>query len=187
MIGFVRGKVFNFGADYCLIDTGSIGYRINFCHPEELKIGQEVLIYTYQNVREDEISLFGFLTLEEYELFLKLISVKGLGPKTASNILGFTTVSNITDAIENNDVAFMKRLPGIGSKTASQIILDLKGKLVEKKNDEVVNEKMQDVVQALKSLGYKNSEITPVIKKIEGEDLSVDAYIKKALGLLLKG
>ena len=186
MIGFIRGKVFDFGLDYCLIDTGTIGYRINFYHPESLKLNEDVIIYTYQNVREDEISLYGFLSLDEYDLFVKLISVKGLGPKIASNILAATTTSAIKEAIENNDVTFMKRLPGIGAKTASQIILDLKGKLVENKTIDTNSEKMKDVIEALKALGYKTNEITPVIKKIEGEDLSIDAYIKKALGLLLK-
>lgn len=186
MIGFVRGKVLAFGIDYCLVDTGAIGYRINFFHPESLKIGLEVMIYTYQNVREDEISLYGFLSLDEYELFTKLISVKGLGPKIASNILAATTIEAIKAAIENNDVAFMKSLPGVGAKTASQMILDLKGKLVDKSAFEQVNAKMQDVIEALKALGYKASEINPIIKQIEKEDLTTDAYIKKALALLLK-
>ncbi len=186
MIGFVRGKVLAFGVDYCLIDAGAVGFRIFFQHPESLKIGQEIMIYTYQNVREDEISLYGFLTLDEYDLFLKLISVKGLGPKIASNILAASSVTAITEAIENNDVAFMKHLPGIGAKTASQIILDLQGKLVAKSDIAVNDEKMKDVVAALKSLGYKTAEIAPVINKLKGEDLSLDAYIKKALALLLK-
>lgn len=187
MIGFIRGKVFSYGLDYCLIDTGSVGYRIHFMRPERLHLNEEVLIYTYQNVKEDEISLYGFLSLEEYDLFVKLISVKGLGPKIASNILATSSVSDIVSAIENNDVNFMKRMPGIGAKTASQIILDLKGKLVSVSNNKVEeNEELKDVVEALKALGYKMGEIQPVLKKLQGEKLTTDAYIKKALGLLLK-
>ena len=188
MIGFVRGKVHAFGLDYCLIDVNGIGYRIHFRHPEKLKVNEEVIIYTYQNVREDEISLYGFLSLDEYNLFTKLISVKGLGPKIASNILATSSVKMIVEAIENNDVAFMKRMPGIGAKTASQIILDLKGKLVNDiKEEEVkVNQDMLDVIDALKTLGYKMNEINPVINKIKDEDLTIEAYIKKALGLLMK-
>ena len=75
MIGFLRGKVHLFGNDYVLLDVNNVGYRINFYHPEKLKIGEEVLIYTYENIREDEQSLFGFLSYAEYELFVKLISV----------------------------------------------------------------------------------------------------------------
>lgn len=186
MIGFVRGKVHAVGMDYVLLDCNGIGFRIAFNRPEYLHLGEEITIYTYQNVREDEISLFGFLSLEEYDLFIKLISVKGLGPKIASNILSSQSVSRIVTAIENNDVDFMKKMPGIGAKTASQIILDLKGKLVETKTEERHDPKLDDVFEALKSLGYKANEINPVIKKIKEENLSTDEYIKKALGLLLK-
>ena len=105
MIGFVRGKVHAYGMDYVLIDVNGIGYRINFYHPEALSIGKEMTIYTYQNVREDEISLFGFLSLAEYDLFIKLISVKGLGPKIASNILSRSSVESIVTAIETGDIA----------------------------------------------------------------------------------
>lgn len=186
MIGFIRGKVHAFGMDYVLLDCNGVGYRINFFHPESLRLNEEMTIYTYQNVREDEISLFGFLSLAEYDLFIKLISVKGLGSKIASNILSKQSVANIINAIENNDADFMKRLPGVGAKTASQIILDLKGKLVETTTVNKDDPKMQDVIEALKALGYKVNEINPVIKKIKDEDLSIDEYIKKALGLLLK-
>lgn len=185
MIGFIRGIVHNFGLNYCLIDVNGVGYRIAFHHPEALSVGKEILIYTYQNVREDEISLFGFLTLEEHDLFVKLISVKGLGPKIASNILAASSTERIIEAIENGDIDFMKRMPGVGNKTASQIILDLKGKLVESKGNEV-NEKYHDVAEALKQLGYKTSEINPVLKKLENEDLKEEEIMRKALGMLVK-
>ena len=186
MIGFLRGKIHSFGYDYCLIDVNGVGYRINFYHPEKLKLNEEITIYTYQNVREDEISLFGFLSLEEYDLFVKLISVKGLGPKIASNILASNTVDRIIEAIEAGDVDFMRRMPGIGNKTASQIILDLKGKLVEAGNNDIEGEKLKDISDALKQLGYKASEINPVLKKLASEDLSEDELMRKALSMLVK-
>ena len=185
MIGFVRGKVHAYGMDYVLIDVNGIGYRINFYHPEALSIGKEMTIYTYQNVREDEISLFGFLSLAEYDLFIKLISVKGLGPKIASNILSRSSVESIVTAIETGDIAFIKRMPGIGNKTASQIILDLKGKLVEGE-DVQNNETLNDVSEALKQLGYKSAEIRPVMKKLEKEEGSTDELVRKALAMLIK-
>ena len=172
MIGFVRGIVHAYGLDYVLLDTGNIGYRINFFHPESLSLGKEMTIYTYQNVREDEISLYGFFSIQEYDLFTKLISVKGLGPKIASNILA------------SGSVDYMRRMPGIGNKTASQIILDLKGKLVEVENIE--NDKLVDVSDALKQFGYRPQEIKAVLKKIENEKGSTDELIKKALALLVK-
>lgn len=175
-----------FGLDYVLIDVNGVGYRINFSHPEALSIGKEMTIYTYQNVREDEISLFGFLSLQEYDLFTKLISVKGLGPRIASSILSRSSVEDIVSAIENGDVDFMKAMPGIGSKTASQIILDLKGKLVEvadKKEDSAL---LGDVSDALKALGYRPAEIKPVLKSLSGQEGSTDELIRKALAMLIK-
>lgn len=183
MIGFVRGIVFAFGLDYVLIDVHGVGYRINFYHPESLTVGKEMIIYTYQNVREDEISLYGFLSLEEYDLFVKLISVKGLGPKIASSILAKASVELVVNAIENGDVNFMRSMPGVGSKTASQIILDLKGKLVDS-NEIVESDSLNDVYDALKALGYRPQEIKPILKKLAKEKGSTDELVKKALGML---
>ncbi|MBO4358250.1 MAG: Holliday junction branch migration protein RuvA [Erysipelotrichaceae bacterium] len=184
MIGFVRGTVHAFGFDYVLIDVNGVGYRINFYHPESLKTGREMTIYTYQNVREDEISLFGFLSLQEYDLFVKLISVKGLGPKIASNILSHASVEAIITAIETGDIDFIKAMPGIGAKTASQIILDLKGKLVEV--DQISDDKLSDVSDALKQFGYRPAEIRDVLKRIGDRDGSTDELIKRALSMLVK-
>ena len=184
MIGFVRGTVHAFGPDYVLIDAGNIGYRINFYHPEVLRKDKEMIVYTYQNVREDEISLYGFLSLDEYDLFTKLISVKGLGPKIASNILSRASVEAIITAIEIGDVDFIRNMPGIGKKTASQILLDLKGKLVE--TDVENSEELSDVAEALKQLGYKPTEIRPVMKKLANEKGSTDELMKKALAMLVK-
>ncbi len=184
MIGFVRGTVHAFGPDFVLIDAGNIGYRINFYHPEQLRKGKEMIIYTYQNVREDEISLYGFLSLEEHDLFTKLISVKGLGPKIASNILSRASVDAVIAAIETGDVDFIRNMPGIGKKTASQILLDLKGKLVE--TDEQQSAELELVADALKGMGYKAPEIRPVMKKLANEKGSTEELIKKALSMLIK-
>ena len=183
MIGFLRGKVHAFSSDYVLLDVNGVGYRINFQHPEVLKIGEEVIIYTYQNVSENDMSLFGFRSLKEYDLFVKLISVKGLGPKMASNMLATADYETIIDAIEREDVAYIKTMPGIGNKTASQIILDLRGKLTE---GEVEDTKLKDVFEALKQLGYKPGEIKPILKTISKENLKEEEYIRKALSLLKK-
>ncbi|MCR4632862.1 MAG: Holliday junction branch migration protein RuvA [Erysipelotrichaceae bacterium] len=186
MIGFVTGTVHAFGADFVLIDVHGVGYRINFYHPEALSKGKEMTIYTYQNVREDELSLYGFLSLEEYDLFIKLISVKGLGPKIASNILSRASVDAIITAVETGDIDFIRHMPGIGNKTASQIILDLKGKLVESSNETNNSEELNDVSLALKQFGYKPAEIKPVMKKLAKEHGSTDELIKKALSMLMK-
>lgn len=185
MIGFLRGKVHYFNNDTVLLDVNNVGYRISFFHPEYLKLDEEVLIYTYEYIREDEETLYGFMALEEYELFIKLISVKGLGPKTASSILSKYRVDTVIEAIETSNLAFFKSISGLGTKTASQIILDLKGKLVANET-KVNNEKLEDAIEALKSLGYKQAEIKPVINELAKEDLDTNEYIKRALSKLSK-
>lgn len=186
MIGFLRGKVHHYTSEYVLLDVNNVGYRISFYHPEVLKLNEEALIYTYEYIREDEQSLYGFMSLDEYELFIKLISVKGLGPKTASAILSKYKVDTVIEAIENSDLAFFKSISGLGNKTASQIILDLKGKLVSNNDEKVDNEKIKDAIEALKSLGYKQGEIKPIINELSKEDLSTNEYIKRALNKLSK-
>jgi len=185
MIGFIKGIIHAYKENFVLIDVNGIGYRINFYHPEALSIGKEIIIYTYQHVREDEISLYGFLSLEEYDIFMKLISVKGLGPKIASNILGVATPNRLIEAIENDDIDFIKKMPGVGNKTASQVILDLKGKLIEV-NKTIDDPNSKDVLDALKAMGYKASEVKPIIDKLKSENLSVDEYLKKALSMLAR-
>jgi Holliday junction DNA helicase RuvA len=132
--------------------------------------------------------LFGFMRKEELELFEKLISVKGLGPKTALGILTAASYSQVVNAIEQGEVAFLKKMPGIGAKTASQIILDLKGKLVSTEESKpVVNSKIMDAMEALKALGYKNAEIQAISKQMQEQDLATaEAYVKLGLQLLLK-
>lgn len=183
MIAYLKGIVYAYGIDYVIVEVNNIGYRVHFNKPESLVLNASVTLFTYQHVREDEISLFGFLTLQEHDLFLKLIQVKGLGPKTALNILKVTSVEDFIVAIETNDLASIKKLPGIGNKTASQIILDLKGKLVQDHKEETMkNLALQDAIEALKALGYKQSEINQVMKSVAKEEgLSSEQYVKLAL------
>lgn len=183
MIGFLRGKVHAFSKDYVLLDINGVGYRVNFQHPEILRLNEEITIYTYQNISENDNSLFGFRTLKEYDFFVKLIQVKGLGPKMASNMLATADYEVIIDAIEKEDISFIKTMPGIGSKTASQIILDLRGKLTE---EDISDDKLKDIYEALKQLGYKANEIKPVLKEVAKEKLNDKEALKKALNLLKK-
>ena len=186
MIGFVRGKVHAFGLDYCLIDVNGIGYRIHFRHPEKLKVNEEVIIYTYQNVREDEISLYGFLSLDEYNLFTKLISVKGLGPRMALPIIATGTVDGIADAIENNNLNYLKKFPKIGDKVAKQMVLDLKGKLGAINTGLFKKEDFSDeLLEVLLGLGYKQADVKKVISKVDA-NRSLEEQVKEALKLMLK-
>lgn len=189
MIAFIRGNVYSYGNDYVIMDTGSIGYRVYVANPLKIKKNEEIILYTYQHVREDAQILYGFATMEEHDLFLRLISVKGVGPRTALGMLAMTSANEMIRAIENNDVKFMKGLPGIGAKTASQIVLDLKGKLVEADSDSKSseNQEIQDALEALKGLGYKSNELQGIAKELSlMEPDSVQGYIRHALSILAK-
>ena len=142
--------------------------------------------YLYLNIKEDEHSLFGFKDKTEKQLFLKLISVKGVGPKTALPILATGSINGIIDAIERENILYLKKFPKIGEKVAKQIILDLKGKF-KNINIEVSEEitSNEELYETLKSLGYKDKEIKMVIPKISN-DLTLEEKVKEGLKLLLK-
>lgn len=182
MIGYIRGKVSHIFQDYILVDYQGLGFKL-YGPLNSVKLNEEYLFYTHMQVREDDISLFGFLDQHQYQLFNKLISVKGLGSKTASQILNKVKIEDLVRAIDSSDTAFIKTLPGIGNKMASQIILDLKGKLIEVVNNEVNTdlERMKNVAEALKSLGFKINEINAVLKTFDKVDLSDEALLKQAL------
>lgn len=186
MIAFIKGKVHSFTLDWVILDCGNIGYKVYFAHPEKLKLNEEVLLYTYQYIREDEHSLFGFLSQTDFDLFTKLISVKGVGCKTANSIFASSNTDRLIQAIEVSDIEYLKKLPGIGAKTASQIILDLKGKLVsDHKEDSRLSKSLLDTFDALKSLGYKQAELNPLVKQLEkSTDQSTDALLKLSLQIL---
>ena len=185
MISFIEGTVDSIGADYVILDNHGMGYKMQYAHTSDLKLNEKVKLYTYMHISENDIGLFAFNSVNEQDLFLKLISVKGLGPKIASGILAKSKVDDIIRAIENSDVNYMKSMPGVGAKTASQIILDLKGKLVA--SEEIkVNEKLNDAVETLKSLGFKSLELKNIIKELSKEDLSTEQYVKRALAMLAK-
>ncbi|MGB7594061.1 MAG: Holliday junction branch migration protein RuvA [Erysipelotrichaceae bacterium] len=188
MIAFISGRVHSFALDWVIIDNQGIGYRVFFNHPEALSLNQQVSLYTYHYIREDEQSLYGFLNMDEYDLFVKLISVKGLGCKTAAGILAASNFQRIVNAIEVSDVAYLKTMPGVGAKTASQIILDLKGKLVaEHTKEQISNPSLSDALEALKALGYKASEIASIQKDLMLSDAKTsEEYIRLGMSILLK-
>lgn len=189
MIAFIKGMIYSIATDSLIIENNGIGYRVYVARPQSLRLNSETILYTYQHVREDAITLFGFETMEAYEVFMRLISVKGVGPKIALGMLGVCSPRQMIEAIETNDVKMLKSLPGIGAKTAQQIVLDLKGKLVEESTavQAEENKELSDALEALKALGYRSAEINSVRKALAAEEgLSTDAYIRKALGILAK-
>ncbi|OIJ07721.1 Holliday junction DNA helicase RuvA [Anaerobacillus arseniciselenatis] len=202
MIEFVKGKVNYIDTQSIVIAVNGVGYQIFCANPFIYKVDEEVdvTIYTYQHVREDAIKLFGFRSREEKALFEKLLNVSGIGPKGALAILASGVPQQVVQAIEEENEHFLTKFPGVGKKTARQIILDLKGKLTdfmpglvgpvyELKTEEkatTYSKELEDALEALKALGYVEREVKKVAPKLAKEHLTTDEYIKKALQLLLK-
>ncbi len=187
MYGYIIGKITKITPKYVICDNHGIGYLIITPNPYSYKLNEEYKIFTYQHVREDLIELYGFMADEERELFLKLISVSGIGPKSALSILATGTVNEIVNAIENRNDAYLKKFPGIGAKASQQIILDLKGKLSfdNTENDVPMDNKLLDVEEALVALGYNKKEVSKILPKLD-KSLEVGALVKEALKLLVK-
>ena len=184
MIYFLRGKVALIDKDTVVIDVRDVGYQVLVSHIDEFEVGQEVFVYTYNVVREDETYLVAFKTLEEKAVFLSLIKVKGLGPKTVIGALSATSPDQVIAAINSNNVAYLKKLPGIGAKAAAQIILDLKGELTGgSKGDPGVYE---DVYDALKAMGFKGAAIDRVLATINEPGASSEDILRIALSKLRK-
>ncbi len=184
MIYFLKGKVTLKDKDTLVIDVRDVGYQVLVSHIDDYNIGDEVLIYTYNVVREDEQYLVGFSSLEEKSVFLSLIKVKGLGPKSAIGALSSTSPQEVINAIASNNVAYLKKLPGIGAKAAAQIILDLKGELTGgTKGDPTVYD---EVYEALKGLGFKGAAIDRVLATINEPGASSEDILRIALNKLRK-
>ena len=186
MYHYIQGVIVSIERDHVIVDHHGMGYIVYVANPYDYKTGSEVRIYLYQLVREDAILLYGFKDEDEKSLFLKLIQVKGIGARTAITILGCGDYSRVIGAIEEGNISYLKKIPGIGPKAAQQIILDLQGKLVfDKQNGDVIDESRQEAEEVLKALGYKAAEINKVMKQIN-EKLDTNGYVKKALSLLVK-
>lgn len=180
MYGYIKGIVTKISPKYIICENNGIGYLLIVSNPYNFTINKEYLIYVYQYVREDMIDLYGFSTEDEKELFLKLISVSGIGPKSALSILASASVNEIIKAIEARNDAYLRKFPGIGAKASQQIILDLRGKLNFDEANIVGDSKLSDVEEALVALGYSKKEVTKVISKLDSS-LDVATLIKQAL------
>jgi len=184
MYNYIYGKIVMQENNYIVVDNNGIGYTIYVANPFSFELDKEMRVYVYNQIREDEYSLYGFKNLEERDLFLKLINVKGLGPKMAMPILATGSIVGIIDAIDRENVLYLTKFPKIGEKLARQIILDLKGKLAQKTELNITGS-FDELVSVLESLGYKNSEIKKVLPKINAS-LDLENQVKEALKLMLK-
>ena len=205
MIAYIKGTLEIKTKGYVVIEVNGIGYKIFMAENAIEKlgiIGEKVQVHTYMRVREDDISLYGFLTNEELRMFELLLGVGGIGAKGALAILSHITPSKFALAVISNDIAILKKIPGIGPKTAQRVILELKDKL--KKEQQVTSEtseeeissfgqaiaedeKITEAISALQVLGYSRREIAEALEKLDLSTLSVEDIIRKSLGNLAKG
>ena len=185
MYNYIKGKVVEVTSNYIVIDNNGIGYQVYTGNPYSFEEGKEYTVYIYQKIAEDDNSLYGFKTKEEKELFLKLIDVKGLGCKMAMPMIALGSVSGIADAIDRENILYLKKFPKIGDKVARQIILDLKGKLSIDTTSSVENNTTNELVEVLESLGYKKPDIKRVITQVDSS-LTLEEQVKSALKLMLK-
>lgn len=200
MFAYLKGNLEVKTKGYIVIDVGGVGYKVFMSETaiEELgEIGKIVKVHTYLRVREDDMSLYGFNTNEELRMFELLLSVSGIGAKSAISILSNITPSSFALAIITNDVTKIKGLPGIGPKTAQRIILELKDKI---KTEEAISEdnnikleninaddgKISEAISALQVLGYSRKEIEKALEKVDKENLSVEDIIRKGLSNLAR-
>lgn len=206
MIDFIEGEIAYSTTDSIVIAVGGVGYNVFCPNPDVFgSEGERIRIYTHQHVREDLIALYGFRSLEERELFRQLLGVSGIGPKGAIAVIASGQPTEVVQAIHEENIQYLTKLPGIGKKTAQRIILDLKDKLEldvwlnsivdEGSHFEVAaagtGEKgvLGEAIEALISLGYNEKEakhaVTQAQKSTTQTDLSVDTLIKKALQTFL--
>ncbi|MDY0345260.1 MAG: Holliday junction branch migration protein RuvA [Bacilli bacterium] len=179
-----KGKITLVRKDFIVIEVEGIGFQVFVPHIEDYRMDEEIFIYVYQVVREDEQYLVGFKSEYEKEAFLSLISVKGIGPRTALGAMSTTSAEELFSAISANNITFLKKLPGIGAKAAAQIILDLKGQLTGSPSG---NPNQYDEVRdALKGLGYKVKEIENVLASINEKDATNEDILRLALKKLKK-
>ena len=199
MYEYLTGVVTFINPYYLVIETNGIGYQIALGNPYRYssKLNKEIKLYVHQVIREDAHLLYGFDSLEEKQLFLRLVSVSGIGPKSAFAIMASDDHSGLIQAVETGDVTYLTKFPGVGKKTAQQMILDLKGKFGELSIDTPFNlfdestaqdaTALSEAMEALSALGYSDKEVKRVEKQLkEVENLTTDEYLRQALKLMMK-
>lgn len=185
MIGSIKGQIILKKDRFVLVDVAGVGYKANVSPSDSAflkKIGDEVFFWTYLHVREDALDLFGFSEYKELEFFQMLLSVSGIGPRSALTILGIATTETLKKAIGSGDISYLTKISGIGKKTAEKIVIELRDKLEEDNSDGSLQNEL-DVMEALKSLGYSQSEVREALKKVQ-IDADTNTKVKEALKIL---
>lgn len=200
MYEYLRGVITEVTPYYIVVDVNGVGYQVYVANPFKYKEDEhaEQKVFVYQAVRDNDISLYGFKNSSEKQLFLKLLDVSGIGPKSALAILANDDNRGLINAINSDDDGYLTKFPGIGKKTAKQIILDLKGKLSDVDSDMLTGQDNLDLdlnasspylkesLEALRALGYTKTEVKRISKKLEKYDgKSTDDYLRQGLRLLM--
>lgn len=192
MIAHIKGLLIEKSPTEVIIEVNGIGYSINISLNTFSKLGnnENIKLFTHQIIKEDSHSLYGFFEKSERFLFVKLISVSGVGASTARTMLSSLSPNEIISAISNGDVKLIQSIKGIGSKTAQRIILELRDKLnlvgVDQTTDLIQNSSVSEAISALEVLGYSNKQTNKVVSQIYNENpgIDVESLIKKALNKL---
>ncbi|MBF0566560.1 MAG: Holliday junction branch migration protein RuvA [Nitrospirae bacterium] len=187
MIGSLRGKLLRKRPAELLIEVGGVGYTVAV--PLSISVageGQEVFLYTYTHVREDSLQLYGFLKEEDKQVFTKVLSVSGIGPRLALAIVSGISVDKFRLAVEREDVSLLSRIPGIGKKTANRLILELKGKLPD--SEAPVDVRYDDAYSALVNLGYRKSNVTSTLDALSRKGITdIETILRESLKILSEG
>ena len=186
MIGFVSGKIDILKRPFVFVDVNGIGYKVLVPDSiySKLSKDEKIKLFTFTYVREDALELFGFLEIEDLTLFENLITVSGIGPKTALNIFSFGERKDVIEAIAKGDVSFFTSVPRLGTKNAQKIIIELKNKMGSAQDLDLSGKDFienTEAIQALKSFGFTTSEAQAALRQIKTEGLTLDEKIKMAL------
>lgn len=186
MIGSIKGRITHKSANYIILETAGVGYRVSL--PQvllvPLKVGQELSLVIHTYVREDQLTLYGFQALPELEFFELLLTVSGVGPKSALAIMSLAAIDMLKSAIASGDATVFKKVSGIGTKTAERVIVELKEKLKDEAGAIPVAREHSDAVDALLALGYSQAEARDALKHVPKDIANLQAKVKMALKTL---
>jgi Holliday junction DNA helicase RuvA len=193
MLSFLRGKILNKGSGYIIVETNNVGYQVfvNAMLYADFDVGQAVEIYTHQYVREDALDLYGFKSLEELEMFELLLSISGIGPKSALGVLSVASVADIKESISRGDSSLLTKVSGIGRKTAERVVLELREKIVETADARTQtaggsSSVRGEEIDALMALGYSMQQARDALRGVDAEIKDSGERIKAALKRLSK-
>ncbi|MEI6498832.1 MAG: Holliday junction branch migration protein RuvA [bacterium] len=189
MIAYIKGSIIVSQVNYVIVETGGLGYKVNLAQSQTFRSGEEAEFFIHEHIREESDDLYGFASIEQLELFEKLISVNGVGPKAGLSIMSVGSADEIITAIATENIAFFKSVSGIGQKVATKIILELKSKITGNRDTAgLLNRSSdnEDILGALTALGYQPKEINRLVAKIPGEIIAIEEKVRWCLQNLAK-